>query len=119
MMTNDKLERVALKPCPFCGMRSTYVEVSESKYPGLCVMCTACHAEGPACSSTEAAIAAWNTRAACEAEAGEPTEAMIASGRACLPPTVADWRAGSLVRAIYTAMRRAALNTTAGEGEAR
>jgi hypothetical protein len=56
--------------------------------------------------------------AACEAEAGEPTEAMIEAGRrelsmvACEDEMMGD---GEIAERIYTAMRRAALNT-AGEG---
>ncbi|MFK3794785.1 Lar family restriction alleviation protein [Pseudomonas sp. NPDC088444] len=48
-----------LKPCPFCG--GTNLQVTEaSSY----VMCYGCDADGPVGRPADAAIAAWNNRAA-------------------------------------------------------
>lgn len=50
-----------LKPCPFCGSRSVYVEqISSGGYFNVC--CGNCLANVPLSGSRETAVAAWNSR---------------------------------------------------------
>lgn len=52
-----------LKPCPFCGSRSVYVEqIGSGGYFNVC--CCNCLANVPLSGSRETAIAAWNCRMA-------------------------------------------------------
>ena len=50
---------VELKPCPFCGGNSVYLNSNTwSSY----VMCDYCDADGPVQESDDQAISAWNSR---------------------------------------------------------
>lgn len=70
---NNNLEAVALLPCPFCGSVGDKVFVADNTGPKLCtnahafVRCIGCHTDGPEAETVEAAIAAWNQRAAINA----------------------------------------------------
>lgn len=55
-------DEIKLKPCPFCGSRSVYVEqIGSGGYFNVC--CCDCLANVPLSGSRETAVAAWNSRA--------------------------------------------------------
>lgn len=87
----DEVEKVALKPCPFCGSgpaRSPgrYTQASFSgvevirdwrEPPTYSVQCGTCGASGSPERTEVEAIAAWNTRALDEAR-GDPVAKVVA-----------------------------------------
>lgn len=48
-----------MKPCPFCGCKTTGLKGSE---PNIQMVCTGCGAEGPSSSSASEADIRWNRR---------------------------------------------------------
>lgn len=50
-----------MKPCPFCGARTTLVLI-RPVLQGCSVVCINCRAVGPVCINSEAAVRAWNIR---------------------------------------------------------
>lgn len=62
MMSIKMSDEIKLKPCPFCGSRSVYVEqIGSGGYFNIC--CGNCLANVPLSSSREIAVYAWNRRA--------------------------------------------------------
>lgn len=62
MMSIKMSDEIKLKPCPFCGSRSVYVEqIGSGGYFNIC--CGNCLANVPLSSSLEIAVYAWNCRA--------------------------------------------------------
>ena len=57
------LSKKGIKPCPFCGEKSLYMNGGPTVYQ---VRCDNCTAEGPWRLSRAGAKAAWNNRAAKE-----------------------------------------------------
>ncbi len=51
---------VEIKPCPFCGSKSTGIRMHPDKQRREAVFCDNCSAVGPASSSQDNAIVAWN-----------------------------------------------------------
>jgi Lar family restriction alleviation protein len=49
-----------IKPCPFCGSKSTGIRMHPDKQRREAVFCDNCSAVGPASSSQDNAIVAWN-----------------------------------------------------------
>ena len=61
---SDTVERLVIKPCPFCGNADLEMwdTVSEQPSPNQ-VYCRNCMTNGPMGENTEEGIALWNERA--------------------------------------------------------
>lgn len=111
------VERVALKPCPFCGgeaKRFTIGDDEPNNAGGDVISCTRCGASSHVeFGRKENLVSRWNTRAALASQSPLVSEEMVEAG-VC---EAMDWLprysempnadVPGLCRAIYTAMSQA------------
>lgn len=77
----------ALLPCPFCGGGADVMVPEDDNTPAATVMCMNCYIVGPERGTETEAIAAWNTRAASQADTARAEGIALGLAMAKAAPT--------------------------------